>query len=504
MSWLHYLIEANIYLGVFYLCYCLFLNRDTHYTLGRVYLIFSCVIAFVLPLTQLSVLRPAELETQMVPAQIAPVIQKNNFDTILISLYIGGAVISFVVLLFRLRKLYILMRNKHSLYKDQYKLVNLSDENTAFSFFNYLFIGSNVPQAETVIAHELVHIRQKHSVDIIFLEILKVINWFNPFVYLTQRSLKTIHEYIADEQTAAREQDALAYSAFLLNNAYGIQGASITHSFFNYNLLKKRIIMLNKNRSGKLARLKYLAALPLCAGMLCTSTLVFSKDYGFIDLSPQNIDSTRYALKLTDVKHNISGVSDKIAFTKNGVTTTYTLNTLTEKQITDLKEKGYDMSIVERAAEFSDTIKRKMPPPPPPPAPPVKAPKFNKVPPPPVTVPNKPPKVEQLPPPPPEPPKPLKNRINKIKFPPPIVKPDKPNKVVRVETIAYPKAVVIPDVAPKPSTFSIGTPPSSVVKADVAPTAGRSTWSIGTPPAKPAVVKSDVAPSRQDTIRQRR
>lgn len=262
--------------------------------------------------------------------------------------------------------------------------------------------------------------------------------------------------------------------------------------------------MLNKNRSGKLARLKYLAALPLCAGMLCTSTLVFSKDYGFIDLSPQNIDSTRYALKLTDVKHNISGVSDKIAFTKNGVTTTYTLNTLTEKQITDLKEKGYDMSIVERAAEFSDTIKRKMPPPPPPPAPPVKAPKFNKVPPPPVTVPNKPPKVEQLPPPPPEPPKPLKNRINKIKFPPPIVKPDKPNKVVRVETIAYPKAVVIPDVAPKPSTFSIGTPPSSVVKADVAPTAGRSTWSIGTPPAKPAVVKSDVAPSRQDTIRQRR
>jgi hypothetical protein len=58
MSWLHYLIEANIYLGVFYLCYCLFLNRDTHYNLGRVYLIFSCVIAFILPVTQLSILKP--------------------------------------------------------------------------------------------------------------------------------------------------------------------------------------------------------------------------------------------------------------------------------------------------------------------------------------------------------------------------------------------------------------------------------------------------------------
>jgi hypothetical protein len=106
---------------------------------------------------------------------------------------------------------------------------------------------------------------------------------------LLQRSLKTIHEYIADEQTAAYERDALTYSSFLLNNAYGIQGSTIAHSFFNYNLLKKRIIMLNKNRSGKLARLKYLTALPLCAGMLCTSTLVFSKNYGLIDLQILNL-----------------------------------------------------------------------------------------------------------------------------------------------------------------------------------------------------------------------
>jgi hypothetical protein len=288
MSWLHYLIEANIYLGVFYLCYCLFLNRDTHYTLGRVYLMFSCIIAFVLPLTLVSILKPVIPEIEIIePIKQTVIVNHFTFNDAMIYLYITGAVIAFIVLLFRLRKLYILTRKNHFMYKDQYKLINLNDENTAFSFFNYLFIGSNVPQAETIIAHELVHIRQKHSVDIIFLEILKVINWFNPFIYLTQRSLKTVHEYIADEQTAAHEQDALTYSSFLLNNAYGIQGTSIAHSFFNYNLLKKRIIMLNKNRSGKLARLKYLAVLPLCAGMLCTSTLVFSKNYGLIDLVPR-------------------------------------------------------------------------------------------------------------------------------------------------------------------------------------------------------------------------
>jgi len=391
MSWLHYLIEANIYLSVFYLCYCLFLNRDTHYMLGRVYLIFSCVMAFVLPFTQLSILKPVLPEMKMVavPTQVsntvvnlqqsklAAPVQHFTFDDAIVYTYIAGAVIGLLVLLFRLRKLYILTRNNHSIYKDQYKLIHLNDENTAFSFFNYLFIGSNVPQAETIIAHELVHIRQKHSVDIIFLEIMKIVNWFNPFIYLIQRSLKTIHEYIADEQTAAYEQDALAYSSFLLNNAYGIQGSSIAHSFFNYNLLKKRIIMLNKNRSGKLARLKYLAALPLCAGMLCASTLVFSKDYGVIDLAPRKaqaaikpvIDSTKYALKLTEIKTNVASISDKIGMVdaKTGFKSFYSVNSLTEKDKVYLKEQGFEIAIVPREELKTETTQKLPVPFPPPP-----------------------------------------------------------------------------------------------------------------------------------------
>jgi hypothetical protein len=464
MSWLHYLIEANIYLGIFYLCYCVLLSSDTHYTLGRTFLLFSCITAFILPLTQLSVLKPAVLRSQLIQVELAAPVQKNIFDTVLIYIYITGAAIAFFVLLFRLLKIFTLMRNSHFIYLGKYKVINLDTENTAFSFFNYLFIGSNLPQADTVMIHELVHIRQRHSVDIIFLEILKVINWFNPFIYLIQRSLKTVHEYIADEQTAARELDALAYSAFLLNNAYGIQGTSIAHSFFNYNLLKKRIIMLNKNRSGKLARLKYLAALPLCAGMLCASTLVFSKDYGLIDLAPQKavkqaIDSTKYTLKLTDVKNNISGVSDEIVFNKNGVTTTYKLSTLTKKQIADLKEKGYDLSVVERKNEFPDTIKRKLPPPPPP-APPKSNVHKRGVPPPPP--PAAPVDKRRLPPPPPEPPK---NKVTKIRFPIPAVRPDKPSDAPKVDRIKFPPPVVKPDRASKVvrvETISYATPAKAV------------------------------------------
>ncbi|OOQ56891.1 M56 family metallopeptidase [Mucilaginibacter pedocola] len=352
MNWLHYLVEANIYLGVFYLCYCLFLNNETHYLLGRGYLLFSCIISFVLPVTQLSVLRPVEeieIEPVLYPAQIpAPLVPKITIAEpvkqitaadILFYAYIIGAVITLVVFAFRLYRLSLLMRKSHALYGDKYKLVQLNGDSTAFSFFNYLFIGTNVPQPDTIIAHELVHIRQKHSADIVFVELIKVACWFNPLIYLLQRSLRTIHEYIADEQTAAREQDALAYSSFLLHNAYGLQGSPIAHSFFNYNLLKKRIIMLNQQRSGKLARLKYLAAVPLCAGMLCASTLVFSKDYAFIDLSPAKKASEAMAantikyFKIVDKANNITTYADNLSFTHKGTNKTYLAKSTTAADI---------------------------------------------------------------------------------------------------------------------------------------------------------------------------
>src|SRR6185312_6617432 len=179
-----------------------------------------------------------------------------------------------------------------------------------------LFIGTETAEAGTIIRHELVHIRQKHSLDIIFLELLKIVNWFNPLVYLLQNSLKTIHEYIADEHTAAHETDALAYSSLLLKNAYGLGGSSITHSFFNYNLLKKRIIMLNHQRSGNLARLKYLAALPICAAMLCTSTLAFSKTYGWIDLAPTHVHTAIFVNH--PVKHKRLKITQNVVTTKAG------------------------------------------------------------------------------------------------------------------------------------------------------------------------------------------
>jgi hypothetical protein len=365
----------------------------------------------------------------------APVFTINDY---LWMAYVAGAVVLLLFLVVKLYSVFKLTQNNKAAY-GKYKMVYLKDTDVAFSFFNYLFIGTRAAGANTIITHELVHIRQKHSADIMFLELLKVICWFNPCIYLLQKSLKTVHEYIADEQTAATEADALTYSSFLVNNAYGAGGSSITHSFFNYNLLKKRIIMLNQQRSGKLARLKYLIAVPVCAGLLCASTLGFSKNYGWIDLSPLNsVKSNAAAVKLNiplaDTLISKKGYKYTEAFyTKNG----FKACTVTFYEA-DGKKSSFNSNLISASTINLLTDKYgyifpngTMPPPPPKPKvdqikfppPVVKSKKTDvvKFPPPAVKV-----RDIKLSPPPPEPPKP---KVDQVKFPPPIVRPNADNTV---------------------------------------------------------------------------
>jgi TonB family protein len=402
MNWLHYLVEANIYLSVFYLFYCLLLNKETHYTLNRIYLLSSCALSFIIPLIQIGRLKPVEVAAQVstttVTTQVVYTLPGNQtvspimdnpltLQDWLFYAYLAGAVVLFAVLGIKLYKLWLLSRAKPTAEQGGYKLIYMDGSNSAFSFFNFLFMGTSVPKADTIIRHELVHIRQIHSADIILLEVVKIINWFNPLIYLLQQSLKTVHEYIADELTAADEADTLVYSTFLVNNAYGVSGSHITNSFFNYNLLKKRIMMLHQQRSGGLARLKYLLAAPLCAALLCVSTLSFSKTYGWVDLAPaheltnikpvKNDDTIKYNKENKSVTpkgyhyreegYLINNKADfRVVFSlKNGSEVDYFKNSATRAEIKLLKDKyGYTFPSI--------PIYNRMPPPPP--APPTNRP----------------------------------------------------------------------------------------------------------------------------------
>ena len=452
MNWLHYLLEANLYLAVFYGGYYLFLSRETHYTLNRFYLLFGSVISFILPVMQLGILKPVErpitavhftFATQsasFIPAPVATAAPIFTWQDGIVYVYLLGAVILLMVLLIKLYQLLKLTRAKKPGPEDSYKVVQINGSDTAFSFFNYMFIGTKVQQTEMIIKHELVHIRQKHSADIIFIELLKIVNWFNPFIYLVQYSLREIHEYIADEKIASSGTDALTYSSFLVSNAYGLSGSSITHSFFNYNLLKKRIIMLHQKRSGSLARLKYLLAIPICGGLLCASTLAFSKTYGWVDIAPHHSNYAdtvaqarviRYTGKshmppppppappVKRVKFPLPKTSKGYAFSESGylengksdITVTIQEKNGSHKEFTKSSATAADLALLKEKYGYVFPAHLHMPPPPPPPAPPKHM--AHKLP-PPVVVPD-----GKTPPPPPPPAPPVSAQVHKMPPPPP-------------------------------------------------------------------------------------
>ncbi|MDB5088409.1 MAG: hypothetical protein JWR09_2403, partial [Mucilaginibacter sp.] len=173
MSWLHYLLEANIYLAVFYLLYFVLLDKETHYKLNRIYLLATCILSYLIPLIQIGALR-----SYMDGGQVITIITNPNFKPIgttgifhftllgsLLYAYILGAAVMLVIFTFKIIQLIKLTHAQKNVLDDKYKLVTVKDSNTAFSFFNYVFIGTNVSGADTIIRHELVHINQKHSFD---------------------------------------------------------------------------------------------------------------------------------------------------------------------------------------------------------------------------------------------------------------------------------------------------------------------------------------------------
>ncbi|MDR6941302.1 M56 family metallopeptidase [Mucilaginibacter pocheonensis] len=465
MNWLHYLLEANLYLVVFYAGYQLFLKNETYYTLNRVYLLLSCTLSFVFPLVQIGVLKPAEqdagvtayvLSTGLKPVANQAAAFSLSIQDVLFYAYLLGVIVLAIILLLKLFKLASMTRAAHKMIDERYKIVPVDDSNIAFSFFNYLFIGSKTTGNDIIIRHELVHIRQKHTFDVLFLELIKIINWFNPFIYLMQVSLKTVHEYIADEQTAALETDALTYSSFLVNNAYGLNGSSVTHSFFNYNLLKKRIIMLNQKRSGNLARLKYLVTVPICAAALCASTLGFSKTYALIDLVPRHDIILAADYKTANIATDTTRIINKNQVTSKGYKYKeegYLINGKTDFRVVITEKNGEQVEYFKHSAKPADLamlknkygysfpkmlIYPKLPPPPPVPvAPSVNAPD--------------PKAITKRPPPPPP--------VNPVKAPKSALKVKKNTKVIDVVISPPPADEPAPPAPVQTSGEAVPPPP---------------------------------------------
>jgi TonB family protein len=158
----------------------------------------------------------------------------------------------------------ILLIIKHR--EDGSRIIRFHSFNTSgFSAMGFIFLNSklNPAEAEEIIRHEQNHLRRKHFIDIVFIELLKAFQWFNPAAYLFDRSIRAIHEYQADQECLNSGIPLVNYQNLLMNQIFSTRTFNLTNSFSNPSLVKKRMEMMTKSRTSALAAIKLAAVIPV-------------------------------------------------------------------------------------------------------------------------------------------------------------------------------------------------------------------------------------------------
>jgi bla regulator protein BlaR1 len=287
---INYIIQVVLFQVLFLAIYDLFLSKETFFTTNRWYLLSTPIVSFLLPLVKIPSFQKAisqEYTVYLPEIILSPerVIQETSwYQSInyLDVLFIGGVVIFCILFATKLVKIIKLTKAYKLHKKDGYTLVLIPKQTKAFSFFNYIFLGEEIPdtQKEQIIAHELVHSKQKHSFDLLFFELLKIMMWFNPMIFIYQKRITLVHEYISDA-VATKSAPKENYINQLLSNFFQVENISFINQFYKQTLIKKRIIMMKKKQSKKMNQLKYLVLIPVLLSMLfytsCSSSRQVTK-----------------------------------------------------------------------------------------------------------------------------------------------------------------------------------------------------------------------------------
>jgi formylglycine-generating enzyme required for sulfatase activity len=296
-----YLIEASICLFLLYICYVLLIKNDTFYRLKRLYLIFSVVISITIP--QLPSVRESKEVKQIIttfsqndnaysnykdafekvvfgniPEKSVKLDSSSNmypFILILLTVYLLGIVLLIFRLVININQLLSLVRSNNIEPHGKFAIVHHNDDYPTFSFLRYIFLNStNLDNNDMsiVLKHEEAHIRNWHSVDMMFIELCKVVFWFNPVIWIFKRSLIKVHECEVDDYLIeSRKEDVLNYQSLLLRQYLSNINIELAHPF-NYSLVKFRIKMMTKTKSRAIAKYKIILALPV----IILSLLAFS------------------------------------------------------------------------------------------------------------------------------------------------------------------------------------------------------------------------------------
>lgn len=276
MEILIYIAKVSLYWTLFYACYRLLLSHQTFFVWNRIYLISSLLVSFALPFIIYPESAPviaitysvenANFTISSTSTEQVPIITWTQF---LWSFYILGALFMASKLVSNIRQLNHFLKDGELIELEDCKII-LIDSNRigSFSFLKWIVVNRNDYENhfDPILRHEMVHMQQWHSADILLVELLKIIFWFNPLLLLYKKSLQEVHEFLADHEAPNREN----YATFLVSYALNAPIASLTNHFYKPSQIKTRIQMIYKNRSSK-----WLLSTYIFAAALITSVAIF-------------------------------------------------------------------------------------------------------------------------------------------------------------------------------------------------------------------------------------
>jgi hypothetical protein len=308
---LTYLLKVSISLAVVHIFYQLALRKLTFYNWNRFYLLGYTALSFVIPFIDVSRMVRVETWESNAVVKWVPVLESSSqsypvgydpvasFDPwyLFTLLLLSGMILLIIRFLVQWLSFRKMLRGAELIQEGEFRVYKVSGNIIPFSFGRSIFINPalhNTEEIREIILHEFVHARQKHSIDIIWSELLCLLNWYNPFAWMIRRSIRQNLEFIADQKVLDHGIDRKQYQ-YLLLKVIGNKQFSIA-SKFNFSSLKKRIAMMNKMRSAGLHLLKFLFILPLLAVLL----LAFRRHQSMPELIPASVSLSALPAKDCD------------------------------------------------------------------------------------------------------------------------------------------------------------------------------------------------------------
>ena len=276
-----FIIKSAITLALLYSCFFILLSKETFHRFNRVMLLGIMVAAFVVPMLHITTEHPTVINEEVM--QMENVVENGivfiyedeenempvqiTWVQVIEWVYLAGVAVVLTITLIQVINLIKLMRRGVRMKDEKGNTIILIDGDIPpFSIFH--FIVMSVKDYETgrhyILTHEQEHIGLGHSYDLLLIQVLKIIQWFNPFVWFISRDLKTIHEYEADQAVINQGIDAKQYQLFLVTKVVGNRLQPFTNNL-NHGSLKKRIAMMYQKKSNRWLMLKSLCAIPVVA-----------------------------------------------------------------------------------------------------------------------------------------------------------------------------------------------------------------------------------------------